>query len=56
MVGLYHRLSGHEFAETPGDGEGKPGMLQSIRSPRVGHNLVTKQQLERGECQSLMYQ
>ena len=23
MVGWHHRLSGHEFAQTPGDGEGR---------------------------------
>ena len=29
MVGWHHRLSGHEFEQTPGDSEeqGKPGML-----------------------------
>ena len=23
MVGWHHRLNGHEFAQTPGDGEGQ---------------------------------
>ena len=29
MVGWYHQLDGHEFEQSPGDGEGqgKPGML-----------------------------
>ena len=48
MVGWHHRLNGHEFEQTPGDSEGQfPGMLQSIGSQRVGHDLVTKQQQQR---------
>ena len=27
MVGCHHRLNGHEFEQTPGDGEGQGGML-----------------------------
>ena len=40
MVGWPHRLNGHEFEQTPGDGlgQGKPGMLQFIWSQRVGHD------------------
>ena len=30
MVGWHHRLNGHEFERTPGDDEGKPGVLQSM--------------------------
>ena len=35
-----HRFNGHEFEQTPRDGgrTGKPGMLQSMGSQRVGHN------------------
>ena len=46
LVGWHHRLNGHEFEQTPGDGEGqgKPGVLQSMGSQRVEHNLVTEQQ------------
>ena len=45
MVGWHHRLNGRKFEQAPGDSEGrKPGMLQSIGSPRVRHNLVTKQE------------
>ena len=29
MVGWHHQLSGPEFEQTLGDGEGKPGVLQS---------------------------
>ena len=34
MVGWHHWLSGHEFEQAPGDGEGqgRPGMLQSMGS------------------------
>ena len=44
MVGRHHQPNGHEFEQTPGDGEGQPGMLQSMGSQRVGHDLATKQQ------------
>ena len=27
MVGWYHRLNGHEFAQTPGDSEGKGSLV-----------------------------
>jgi len=27
MVGWYHPLNGHEFEETPGDGEGQGNMV-----------------------------
>ena len=31
MVGWHHQLDGHEFEQAPGvgDGQGKPGVLQS---------------------------
>ena len=35
MVRWHHRLSGHEFEQVPGDGE---GVLQSMGSQRVGHD------------------
>ena len=40
MVGWHHRLGGHEFEQTPGVGDrtGKPGVLQSMGSQRVGHD------------------
>ena len=40
MVEWYHQLNKHEFEQAPGvgDGQGKPGMLQSMGSQRVGHN------------------
>ena len=47
MVGWHHRLNGREFKQTPGDNEGqggKPGVLQSMRSQRVSHDLATEQQ------------
>ena len=27
MVGWYHQLSGHEFEQTPGDGEGQGSLV-----------------------------
>ena len=45
MVGWYHRLNGHEFEQTLGDGE-RQGSLECC-SPwgcRVGHDLVIEQQ------------
>jgi len=40
MVGWHHQLDGHESQQAPrvGEGQGKPGVLQSMRLPRVGHN------------------
>ena len=39
MVGWHHRLNGHEFEQTPADGEGgKQGVLQSMGSQRVRHD------------------
>ena len=44
MVGWHHWLNGHEFEQAPGvgNGTGKPGVLQSMGSQRVGHNWVTE--------------
>ena len=45
IVGWHHRLNGHEFEQTLGQGRtGKPGMLQSMGSKRVRHDWATKQQ------------
>ena len=42
MAGSHHRLNGHEFEQTAGNSKtGKPGVLQSIRLQRVGHDWVT---------------
>ena len=38
MVGWHHSLNGHEF----GWWTGRPGMLQSMGSQRVGHDWVTE--------------
>ena len=45
-VGWHHQFDGHEFEQALGDGErtGKPGVLKSMRSQRVGHNWVTEWQ------------
>ena len=36
MVGWHHRLDGHEFEQAlgVGDGQGSPGMLQSMGSQK----------------------
>ena len=44
MVGWHHRLSGHEFEQTPGDSEGQTDVLQSIGSQRAGHDFATEEQ------------
>ena len=38
MVGWPHQLSGHEFEQTlgGGDGQGDPGVLQSMGYQKVG--------------------
>ena len=43
MVRCHHWLNVHEFEQTPRDRTGKLGMLQSMGSQRVGHDLVTEQ-------------
>ena len=45
MAGWHHQFNGHEFGQTPGDGERqRPGVLQSMGSQRVRHKLATEQQ------------
>ena len=40
MVGLHHQLNGHEFEQTPGDGEGQGSLACcSPRGHQVGHDL-----------------
>ena len=43
-VGWHRRLNGYEFEQAPGvgDGTGKPSMLQSMGSQRVGHNCAAE--------------
>ena len=39
MVGWHHRLDEHEFEQAPGVGDReKPGMLQSMKWQRAGHD------------------
>ena len=42
MVGWHYGLKAHEFEQTPGGSEGKPGVLQSMGWQRVGHDLLTE--------------
>ena len=46
MVGWHHRLNGHEFEQTPGDGEGHGSLafLRFMGPQRVRHDLATEQQ------------
>ena len=46
VVGWHHQLSGQEFEQAPGKWwkTGKPGVLQSVGSQRVGHYWMTEQQ------------
>ena len=55
MVEWHHQLNGPEFEQTPGDSEDRgaklqeivrteePGVLQSMRSQKVGHSLTAEQ-------------
>ena len=44
MVGWHHRLNGHEFEQTPGDGEGQGSLAGwSPRGHKVKHDLATEQ-------------
>ena len=46
MVGWHHRLNGYEFEQAPGDSKaGKPGVLQSMGSQRVGHSSAIEQHI-----------
>jgi len=45
MVGWHPQFNGHELGKILGDGgTGRPGVLQSMESQRVRHNLMTGQQ------------
>ena len=45
LVGWHHQLNGHEFEETPGDGEGQGSLCAAVHgSQRVGPGLATEQQ------------
>ena len=48
IIGWHHQLNGHEFEQAPGYGEGtgKPGMLQSMGSQRVGHDCQLNNNME----------
>ena len=43
MVGWHHRLDGHEFEQTPGDGDGQGGL--ACCSPRGREESDTTEQL-----------
>jgi len=44
MVGWHHRLNGHDYEQTPGDGEGQESLACfSLWGHRVGHDWATEQ-------------
>ena len=55
MVGWHHWLNGHEFEQTLGDNghRGAWCAIQSVRSQRVGYDLATEQQQQKGCFQSI---
>ena len=44
MAGQHHQCSEHELGQTPGDGKGQGGKLQSVGSQRVRQDWATEQQ------------
>ena len=47
MAGWHHQLNEYELEQIPGDSEGQePGVLQSMGSQSIKHDLVTEQQHE----------
>ena len=38
MVQWYHRLNGHEFEQTPGDGEGQGGREESDTTEQLNNS------------------
>ena len=50
MVGWHHRLKGPELEQAPGYGGGKPGMLQSIGSPRIHMTEQLNSRLNKADC------
>ena len=62
MAGWHYQLNGHEFEQNLKDSEGpgEPGMLQSMGSQRVRHDLATIQQQQQylnkvGGIKSIFY-
>ena len=54
MVRQHHQLNGHESEQTPGDSGGEePGRLQSLGSQRVGHDLMTEREQQKGSGQQM---
>ena len=52
MVGWHHRLNGHEFAQTPGDGEGQ-GSLASCSPWGCKELDITEQLSNKFHCKSI---
>ena len=58
MIRWHHQLNGHEFEQATGvdDGQGKPGMLQSMGSQTAGHNWATELNWLQNDCTLLKAQ
>ena len=52
MVGQCHQSDQHEFDPTLGGSGGQEGMLWSIVSGRIQHDLMTKQQKQQQYMQN----
>ena len=50
MVGWHHGLSGHEFEQIRGDGEGQGSLACCMGLQRVGHNLATRTTVVALQC------
>ena len=55
MVGWHHRLNGHWASFRSWWWPGKPGMLQSMGSQRVGHNWATERNWTETKAPSQIY-
>ena len=52
MVGWHHQLNGHEFEQTPGDGEGQGSL--ACCSPWVHKELDMTEQLNNNFCVAIV--
>ena len=67
MVGWHHQLNGHEFEQTPGDGEAQGSLVccrgsmgsqshkQSMGWQRVRHDWATQQQQQSKSDKDIMF-
>ena len=63
MVGRHHRLSGHEFEQALGDGDGRGGLArcsprgckESDRTERLNNNNLNTKHIRKEACFMLPY-